>query len=47
MEVKLSYRYTTYSIVVEAYNSRGTGPSSDYVTAQTLEDGELPILQFE
>ena len=33
-------KYTTYSIVVQAYNSRGAGPSSDYVTAQTLEDGE-------
>lgn len=32
-------KYSTYSIVVQAYNSRGSGPSSDPVTARTMEDG--------
>jgi hypothetical protein len=32
-------KYTTYSIVVQAYNSRGAGPSSEQVTACTQEDG--------
>nr|CAD7399479.1 unnamed protein product [Timema cristinae] len=31
-------KYTTYSIVVQAYNSRGAGPSSEPVSARTLED---------
>ncbi|GFG29264.1 hypothetical protein Cfor_07941 [Coptotermes formosanus] len=31
-------KYTTYSIVVQAYNSRGAGPSSEQVTACTQED---------
>jgi len=32
-------KYTTYFILVQAYNSRGAGPSSEQVTARTLEDG--------
>lgn len=32
-------KYTTYSIVVQAYNSRGAGPSSEHITARTQEDG--------
>lgn len=32
-------KYTTYSIMVQAYNSRGAGPSSEHVTARTQEDG--------
>ncbi|XP_063908088.1 cell adhesion molecule Dscam1 isoform X3 [Zophobas morio] len=31
-------KYTTYGIIVQAYNSRGSGPASDPVTARTLED---------
>lgn len=31
-------KYATYSIIVQAYNSRGSGPASDPVTARTLED---------
>ncbi|XP_023290163.1 Down syndrome cell adhesion molecule-like protein Dscam2 [Orussus abietinus] len=31
-------KYTQYSIVVKAFNNKGEGPSSDPVTAQTLED---------
>ncbi|XP_068083883.1 cell adhesion molecule Dscam1 [Anabrus simplex] len=31
-------RYTTYSVVVQAYNSRGAGPSSEPITVRTLED---------
>ncbi|XP_030749790.1 Down syndrome cell adhesion molecule-like protein Dscam2 isoform X2 [Sitophilus oryzae] len=48
VEVRLHYggeailqglsKYTTYSIIVQAYNSRGSGPASDPVTARTLED---------
>lgn len=32
-------KYSTYSIVVQAYNSRGSGPSSDPVSSRTMEDG--------
>lgn len=31
-------KYTTYNVIVQAYNSRGSGPSSQPVTARTLED---------
>ncbi|XP_025073056.1 Down syndrome cell adhesion molecule-like [Pogonomyrmex barbatus] len=31
-------KYTQYSIVVKAFNSKGDGPGSDPVTAHTLED---------
>lgn len=31
-------KYTVYGIIVQAYNSRGSGPASDPVTARTLED---------
>ncbi|KAJ8960259.1 hypothetical protein NQ318_003984 [Aromia moschata] len=31
-------KFTTYSIIVQAYNSRGSGPASEPVTARTLED---------
>ncbi|KAG7198492.1 hypothetical protein KM043_005868 [Ampulex compressa] len=31
-------KYTQYSIVVKAFNSKGDGPGSDPVTAQTFED---------
>ncbi|KAK9754443.1 Fibronectin type III domain [Popillia japonica] len=31
-------KYTPYNIIVQAYNSRGSGPSSNAVTARTLED---------
>ncbi|CAH1168788.1 unnamed protein product [Phyllotreta striolata] len=31
-------KFTTYNIVVQAYNSRGSGPASEPVTARTLED---------
>lgn len=33
-------KYTQYSIVVKAFNSKGDGPGSDPVMAHTLEDGE-------
>jgi len=32
--------YTTYSIVVQAFNSRGTGPFSKPITVQTDEGSE-------
>ena len=31
---------TRYAMVVQAYNSKGAGPSSPAVTIQTLEDSE-------
>ncbi|XP_015601116.1 Down syndrome cell adhesion molecule-like protein Dscam2 isoform X2 [Cephus cinctus] len=31
-------KYTQYSIVIKAFNSKGDGPGSDPVVAQTLED---------
>ena len=31
-------KFTYYTIVVKAYNSRGSGPESDAVTVRTLED---------
>lgn len=34
-------KYTTYTIVVQAYNSRGAGPSSEPITVKTLEDGNI------
>ncbi|XP_065168013.1 cell adhesion molecule Dscam1 isoform X4 [Atheta coriaria] len=31
-------KYATYNIIVQAYNSRGSGPASEQVSARTLED---------
>ncbi|XP_017771587.1 PREDICTED: Down syndrome cell adhesion molecule-like protein Dscam2 [Nicrophorus vespilloides] len=31
-------KFATYSIIVQAYNSRGSGPVSESVTSRTLED---------
>ncbi|XP_071455064.1 cell adhesion molecule Dscam1, partial [Hetaerina americana] len=31
-------KYTTYAVVVQAFNSRGTGPASQPVVARTMED---------
>lgn len=31
-------KYTNYTVVVQAYNGRGSGPASEAVTARTLED---------
>ncbi|XP_049816620.1 Down syndrome cell adhesion molecule-like protein Dscam2 [Schistocerca nitens] len=31
-------KFTTYTIIVQAYNSRGAGPASDPITVKTLED---------
>lgn len=33
-------KYTQYSVVVKAFNTKGDGPGSDPVTAHTFEDGE-------
>lgn len=33
-------RFTTYNVVVQAYNGRGAGPMSEPVTVRTMEDGE-------
>jgi hypothetical protein len=33
-------KYTQYSIVVKAFNSKGDGPGSEPVMAHTFEDGE-------
>ncbi len=34
-------KYTSYAVVVQAYNQVGEGPFSEPVTTQTLEDGEI------
>jgi hypothetical protein len=41
-EVRLSglEKFAKYSVTVQAFNSRGDGPTSDAVIIQTLEDGE-------
>lgn len=35
-------KFTQYSVVVQAANRAGTGPSSQQVVTKTLEDGEEP-----
>ena len=35
-------KFTRYTIVIQAYNEVGSGPLSEPVTAQTMEDG-IPI----
>lgn len=35
-------KFTQYSVVVQAANRAGTGPSSQQVVTKTLEDGEQP-----
>lgn len=41
-------KYTTYNIIVQAYNSRGSGPASNPVSARTLEDAPtLPPEQVQ
>ena len=37
---------TRYAMVLQAYNSRGAGPSSPAVTAQTTEDSKKVYLSF-
>ena len=41
-EVHLSglEKFMKYSVTVQAFNSRGDGPSSDAAIVQTLEDGK-------
>jgi hypothetical protein len=41
-EVRLSglEKFAKYSVTVQAFNSRGDGPTCDAVIVQTLEDGE-------
>jgi hypothetical protein len=45
-EVRLSglEKFAKYSVTVQAFNSRGDGPTSDAVIIQTLEDGEKNVL---
>lgn len=31
-------KYTSYNVIVQAYNSRGSGPASGPVSSRTLED---------
>lgn len=40
-------KYTKYSIVVKAFNSKGDGPGSDPVIAQTHEDGAFILRAIE
>lgn len=34
-------KYTRYTIVVQAYNEVGSGPLSEQVTTETMEDGKF------
>lgn len=45
-EVKDLNRYTEYSIVVQAYNSRGAGPPSEEAIARTLEFGKQYVFIY-
>lgn len=45
-EVKDLNRYTEYSIVVQAYNSRGAGPPSEEAIARTLEFGKNYVFNY-
>ena len=33
-------KFTTYQIIVQAYNKEGVGPASNTLVATTMEDGE-------
>lgn len=35
-------RFTKYSVIVQAFNSKGAGPASEEIVAQTLQNGESP-----
>jgi hypothetical protein len=41
-EVRLSglEKFVKYSVTIQAFNSKGDGPTSEAVVMQTLEDGE-------
>lgn len=39
-------RNTKYSVVVQAFNSKGAGPPSDDVTVDTLENGLYYIINY-
>ena len=39
-------KYTSYQVVVHAFNNQGQGPSSNVVLATTLEDGEIHFMPF-
>lgn len=36
-------KFTTYSIIVQAFNSRGAGPASEPLVVRTKEDGKFVI----
>lgn len=38
--IKSLSRSTKYEVIVQAYNGKGAGPSSDVVTAVTYQEGE-------
>lgn len=37
-------RFSSYHVVVQAYNSKGAGPASEPVMARTMEDGKGQLL---
>lgn len=39
-------KYTRYSIIVQAYNALGAGPSAGEVMATTLEDGKKRLIDI-
>lgn len=39
-ELRGLMKFTTYDVVVQAYNDQGAGPRSDTVSGSTWEDGK-------
>ena len=39
-------KFTTYQIIVQAYNKEGVGPTSNTLVATTMEDGEKFAINF-
>lgn len=33
-------KFTKYSVIVQAFNSKGAGPASEEIVAQTLQNGK-------
>ena len=40
-------KFTTYQIIVQAYNREGVGPASNTLVATTMEDGKQFVKMFE
>ena len=40
-------KFTTYQIIVQAYNREGVGPASNTLVATTMEDGKSEFMDLE